>query len=96
MSEFGRTVKENGNKGTDHGHGNAMWILGGGVRGGKVYGEWRGLNHAVLHQNRDLPVTTDFRLPLVSILQNRLGLESDSLNRVFPDYQPTKPIDFLA
>ena len=96
MSEFGRTVKENGNKGTDHGHGNSMWILGGGVRGGKVYGEWRGLNDAVLHQNRDLPVTTDFRLPIASILQNRLGLEGDSLSRVFPDYQPTKTIDFLA
>ena len=96
MSEFGRTAKENGNNGTDHGHGNVMWLLGGNIRGGKVYGEWRGLQESVLDEKRDLAVTTDFRMPITSILQNRLGLGSDSLNRVFPDYKPTKTIDFLA
>ena len=96
MSEFGRTVKENGNKGTDHGHGGIMLLLGGNIRGGKVYGEWRGLQESVLDEKRDLPVTTDFRMPITSILQNRLGLGSDSLNRVFPDYQITNGINFLA
>ena len=96
ISEFGRTVKENGNKGTDHGHGNVMWILGERVRGKKVYGEWLGLENSVLHENRDLPVTTDFRQPIASILQNRLGLSNDSLGRVFPGYELTEGEDFLA
>jgi uncharacterized protein (DUF1501 family) len=61
MSEFGRTVKENGNQGTDHGHGNVMWLLGGGIRGGKVYGKWAGLEATQRYQGRDLAVTTDFR-----------------------------------
>ena len=61
MSEFGRTVKENGNRGTDHGHGNAMLILGGNVKGGKVYGKWPGLERDQLYQGRDLAITTDFR-----------------------------------
>lgn len=96
MSEFGRTVKENGNKGTDHGSGNVMWILGGKVRGQKVYGEWLGLQNSVLKDNRDLPVTTDFRQPIASIMQNRLGLSNNSLARVFPDYKLTKGDYFLA
>lgn len=96
MSEFGRTVKENGNRGTDHGHGNVMWLLGGGIRGGKVYGEWRGLNKAALHENRDLPVTTDFREALSLILQQHLSISNDGLNRVFPDYQFRRNIDFLV
>ena len=61
MSEFGRTARENGNGGTDHGHGNVMWVLGGGVNGGKVYGDWPGIGDAALNEGRDLPVTTDFR-----------------------------------
>src|SRR5262249_33151439 len=61
MSEFGRTVKENGNRGTDHGHANVMLVLGGGVRGGRVYGRWPGLDSSHLYENRDLAVTTDFR-----------------------------------
>ncbi len=96
MSEFGRTVKENGNKGTDHGHGNVMWLLGGKVRGKKVYGEWRGLQESALHENRDLPVATDFRQPIASVLQNRLGLNDNSLGRVFPEYKLTQTEDFLA
>ena len=95
MSEFGRTVKENGNKGTDHGSGGVMWILGGKVSGQKVYGKWLGLQESVLRQQRDLPVTTDFRQPIASILQNRLGLSKDSLSRVFPSYELTKSEEFL-
>ncbi|MGD1917720.1 MAG: DUF1501 domain-containing protein [Pleurocapsa sp.] len=96
MSEFGRTVIENGNKGTDHGHGNVMWLLGGKVRGKKVYGEWRGLQESALHENRDLPVATDFRQPIASVLQNRLGLNDNSLGRVYPEYKLTQTEDFLA
>lgn len=96
MSEFGRTVKENGNQGTDHGHGNVMWLLGGGINGGRVYGNWRGLNKAQLHEARDLPVTTDFREPIAAILQQHLGLAKNSLKRVFPDYQFTNKIEFLV
>ena len=61
MSEFGRTVRENGNRGTDHGHANVMLVLGGGVKGGKVYGKWPGLASQQLYENRDLAITTDFR-----------------------------------
>lgn len=96
VSEFGRTVKENGNKGTDHGYGNAIWLMGGGIRGGKVYGEWRGLDQSELYQNRDLPVTTDFREVFSSILQEHLAISSDGLNRIFPDFESTNRIDFLA
>lgn len=95
MSEFGRTVRENGNKGTDHGYGNAMWLLGGAVRGGKVYGEWLGLDSAALFENRDLPVTTDFREILASILQQHLSVPGDRLGQIFPNYQLTNKIDFL-
>jgi uncharacterized protein (DUF1501 family) len=96
VSEFGRTFAENGNRGTDHGYGNVMWLLGGGIRGGKVYGEWQGLNQSALHQNRDLAITTDFRDVFYQILQSHLSLTVDSLNRVFPDYQLNNKIDFLA
>ena len=61
MSEFGRAVNENGNRGTDHGHGNAMMVIGGGVRGGHVYGRWPGLARDQRYDGRDLAVTTDFR-----------------------------------
>jgi uncharacterized protein (DUF1501 family) len=96
VSEFGRTVAENGNRGTDHGYGNVMWLLGGAIRGGKVYGEWQGLSQSALHQNRDLAITTDFRDVFYQILQSHLSLTVDSLNRVFPDYQLSNKIDFLA
>src|SRR4029453_16073113 len=61
MSEFGRAVNENGNRGPDHGHGNARMVIGGGVRGGRVYGTWPGLSVDKRHEGRDLAVTTDFR-----------------------------------
>lgn len=85
MSEFGRTVKENGNAGTDHGHGNVMWLMGGKVKGGKVYGEWPGLAEDALYQNRDLAVTTDFRQVIATVLTRHLRLPDATLARVFPD-----------
>jgi uncharacterized protein (DUF1501 family) len=87
MSEFGRTVKENGNGGTDHGHGNVMWLLGGGLRGGKVYGNWRGLAPSELYQGRDLAVTTDFRDVLGTVLTQNLGVSTSNLQRIFPNHQ---------
>jgi len=84
MSEFGRTVKENGNRGTDHGHANVMLLLGGGVRGGKVYGRWPGLDASHLYENRDLAVTTDFRDVFAEVLAKRQGVEN--LASVFPGY----------
>jgi uncharacterized protein (DUF1501 family) len=86
MSEFGRTVKENGNGGTDHGHGNAIWLLGGGIRGGTVYGKWAGLEPAQRYQGRDLAVTTDFRDVLGTVLTQRLGVDKSKLQQVFPKY----------
>ena len=85
MSEFGRTVRENGNRGTDHGHANVMLLLGGGVKGGKVYGKWPGLDASHLYENRDLAVTTDFRDVFAEILTKRIGIAS--LGAVFPGYR---------
>jgi uncharacterized protein (DUF1501 family) len=84
MSEFGRTVRENGNRGTDHGHANFMMIVGGGVKGGKVYGKWPGLTD--LYENRDLAITTDFRDIFAELLTKQLGIAS--LKSVFPHYDP--------
>jgi uncharacterized protein (DUF1501 family) len=84
MSEFGRTVKENGNRGTDHGHANAMFIVGNSVRGGKVYGDWPGLKNEQLYEGRDLALTTDFRDVFGEIAQKHLG--ASNLNAVFPGY----------
>ena len=91
MSEFGRTVRENGNRGTDHGHANVMMLLGGGVRGGKVYGKWPGLTN--LFENRDLAVTTDFRDVFAEVLTKQLGVPS--LKSVFPGYG-AKTVGILA
>jgi uncharacterized protein (DUF1501 family) len=84
MSEFGRTAHENGNGGTDHGHGNVMWVMGGKVRGGKVYGDWEGVSDAKLNEGRDLPVTTDFRSVLAQISEEHLMLGDKRLEQVFP------------
>lgn len=84
MSEFGRTVHENGNTGTDHGHGNAMWVMGGNVRGGKVYGQWPGLSGNELYEGRDLAVTTDFREVVVATLEAQFGLSGTQLEKVIP------------
>jgi len=85
MSEFGRTVEENGNAGTDHGHGSLMMVLGGPVNGGKVYGKWPGLEKEQLFEGRDLAVTTDFRAVLSELIGEHLGQKN--LGSVFPGYQ---------
>ncbi len=91
MSEFGRTAKENGSRGTDHGHGNVMFAIGNGVRGGKVYGSWKGLKPDQLNEGRDLAVTTDFRDVFAEAAYKRLGAKD--LARIFPNYSP-KPANF--
>jgi len=92
MSEFGRTVREDGNNGTDHGHGNMMMALGGPVRGGRIYGRWPGLDIEQLYERRDLAVTTDFRDVLGELASGHLGRPID---RVFPGYKPTEPLGLL-
>jgi uncharacterized protein (DUF1501 family) len=87
MSEFGRTVRENGNRGTDHGHANAMFVVGNSVRGGKVYGQWPGLKTDQLYEGRDLNLTTDFRDVFAEVAQHHLS--SPNLQAVFPGYQVT-------
>ncbi len=84
ISEFGRTVRQNGTGGTDHGRGNVMWLLGGPVAGGQVLGEWPGLDTPALADGRDLAVTTDFRQVLGPVLQRHLGLSDAALASVFP------------
>lgn len=86
MSEFGRAVAENGSRGTDHGHGNAMVVIGGGVRGGRVYGKWPGLSVNDRFEGRDLAVTTDFRVVFSEILGKHLGAQPSALARVFPGF----------
>ena len=86
MSEFGRTAHENGNRGTDHGHANCMFVLGGRVRGGKVYGQWPGLEKEQLYQGRDLALTADFRDVLGELVTRHLG--NPSPREVFPGYEP--------
>lgn len=88
LSEFGRTVHENGDGGTDHGHGNVIWVLGGDVRGGQIYGDWPGLATPQLYQRRDLAVTTDYRLALVTILERHFRLDDRQLAEIFPDLPP--------
>jgi len=85
MSEFGRTARENGNRGTDHGHANAMFVVGNSVRGGKVYGQWPGLKSDQLYEGRDLALTTDFRDVFGEIAHKHLG--ASNLKAVFPGYE---------
>ena len=92
MSEFGRTARENGDRGTDHGHANAMFVMGGPVRGGKVYGKWPGLEASQLYEGRDLAVTTDFRKVLSEAVYRHLG--NHKLEAVFPGFE-NRPGDFL-
>ncbi|MBS0306230.1 MAG: DUF1501 domain-containing protein [Proteobacteria bacterium] len=84
MSEFGRTVRQNGNGGTDHGHGNVMWLLGGAIAGAKVHGRWPGLADSALYEGRDLAVTTDFRQVLAQLCERHLALPDAKLDEVFP------------
>jgi len=86
MSEFGRMARENGNRGTDHGHANCMFAMGGDVKGGKVYGKWPGMEREQLYEGRDLAVTTDFRDVLGELVSRHTG--NPSLAGVFPGYTP--------
>jgi len=93
MSEFGRTAAENGNSGTDHGHGDVMFVMGGGVRGGKIYGQWPGLEKEQLYEGRDLAVTTDFRAVLGELVKGHLGTQN--VAEVFPGYKIGAPLGLL-
>ncbi|HEX7642528.1 MAG TPA: DUF1501 domain-containing protein [Burkholderiaceae bacterium] len=95
MSEFGRTARQNGNNGTDHGHGNVMWVLGGKVNGGRVYADWQGMEENRLHEGRDLPVTTDFRQVLAQIGERHLRLPDAKLAQVFPDFPGNLRADLI-
>ncbi|HEX2227418.1 MAG TPA: DUF1501 domain-containing protein [Candidatus Binatia bacterium] len=94
MSEFGRTVRENGNGGTDHGHANVMFVLGGAVRGGKVYGRWPGLAQELLYEGRDLELTTDYRAVCGEVIARHLGRRD--LTKIFPGFRLPKPLDIIA
>ncbi len=86
MSEFGRAVRENGSRGTDHGHGNAMLVIGGGVKGRAIYGDWPGLAPEQRFEGRDLAVTTDFRDVFAEIVTKHLGASAASAAQIFPGF----------
>ena len=94
MSEFGRTARENGNRGTDHGHANVMFVLGGGVRGGKVYGRWPGLAPEVLYEGRDLDLTTDYRAVCGEVLTRHLAQRD--LIKIFPGFRASGSLGILV
>ncbi len=96
MSEFGRTARENGNRGTDHGHANVMFVLGGPVKGGKVYGRWPGLDQSQLYEGRDLALTTDFRQVIGEAVAHHMG--NKNLAQVFPGFanESAKFLSFLG
>ena len=96
MSEFGRTVEENGNRGTGHGHGNVMGLLGGAIQGQQMYGTWHRLDQSNLNEERDLRVSTDFRDVLSSILGQQWGLNAQQLAQVFPDYEADATLPFFG
>ncbi|CAN5268221.1 DUF1501 domain-containing protein [soil metagenome] len=92
MSEFGRTARQNGSGGTDHGHGNSMFVIGNSVKGGKVYGDWKGLKSSQLYDGQDLAVTTDFRDVFGEIAYKHLG--SKDLKKLFPGYESASTAQF--
>jgi uncharacterized protein (DUF1501 family) len=85
-SEFGRTAAENGSRGTDHGHGNVMWLIGQRIAGGRWHGQWDGLASGDLHQGRDIPVRHDFRTVLAHVLRTTQGLDDAALAALFPRF----------
>ncbi|MGB3238908.1 MAG: DUF1501 domain-containing protein [Geitlerinemataceae cyanobacterium] len=87
ISEFGRTVAENGNAGTDHGRGNVMWLLGGGIRGGQVLGTWPGLAPSQQFEGRDLEITTDFRDVMTLLFKQHLQISPAKLASIFPEFR---------
>ncbi len=88
ISEFGRTFRENGDRGTDHGHGSAYWVLGGGINGGRILGAQVKVEQPNLFQNRDYPVLTDYRSLFAGLLQRMYGLQTPSLERIFASTRP--------
>jgi uncharacterized protein (DUF1501 family) len=96
MSEFGRTVAENGSRGTDHGHGNAMLLAGGPVRGGRVLGRWPGLGDDQRFERRDLAVTTDFREVFGEVVTRHLGSDNGAMARIFPGFVPSAPLEAIG
>ena len=93
MSEFGRMARENGNRGTDHGHAGALFVIGGHVKGGKVHGKWPGLEQEQLYEGRDLALTTDFRSVFAEVVSHHLGART--LDRIFPGFSAS-PSSFLG
>jgi len=90
ISEFGRTFRENGDRGTDHGHGSVYWVMGGGINGGRVAGEQVKIDQASLFQNRDYPVITDYRAMFAGLFQRLYGLDSTGVQRIFPGVSPAE------
>src|SRR5262249_32288844 len=88
VSEFGRTFRENGNRGTDHGHGSVYWVLGGSVRGGRIAGPQQAIIQANLFQDRDLPVLTDYRALIGGVLGKSYGLRPAQVTEIFPQVTP--------
>ena len=88
VSEFGRTFRENGDRGTDHGHGSVYWVLGGKIQGGKIAGRQVGVTEATLFQNRDWPVLNDYRGLIGGVVQKAYGLNGGQLGTIFPSTQP--------
>ena len=88
MSEFGRTARQNGSGGTDHGHAGCLFVIGGSVKGGKVHGTWPGLEPEQLNEGRDLALTTDFRSVFGEVVRKHLG--ASALDKIFPGFSPTE------
>jgi len=88
VSEFGRTFRENGDRGTDHGHGSVYWVLGGAIRGGRIAGPQVAVTQANLFQDRDWPVLTDYRALIGGVLRKSYGLNPSQLGGIFPSAQP--------
>ena len=88
VSEFGRTFRENGDRGTDHGHGSVYWVLGGSVRGGRIAGRQVAVSRETLFQDRDWPVLNDYRALIGGVLQKSYGLNPSQLTQIFPATQP--------
>lgn len=88
VSEFGRTFRENGDRGTDHGHGSVYWVVGGGLSGGRMAGEQVALSEATLNQQRDLPVLTDYRALIGGLVQRQFGLSEARIASLFPQARP--------
>jgi len=93
MTEFGRSIKQNGSGGTDHGHASALFVMGGPIKGGKVYGKWPGLATNDLFEGRDLALTTDFRDVFTEILKKHMRAADTA--KVFPRWQPGQALGLL-